>query len=357
MSRKSRKIKVMIVDDSAVVRQTLSDIFSSDKEIEVISTAQDPIIAAKKMSMEAPDVITLDIEMPRMDGLTFLKKIMQQHPMPVIICSSLVGDGSETLAKAIEYGAIDIVAKPQQGTEEFLKEARILLCDAVKAAFLAKPVKLKKHIPIVKKHGADAVLNKKQKYAMPESSEKVVVLGVSTGGTEALPSLLASLPQDAPGMVVVQHMPAGFTHTFAKRLNSLSALTVKEAQHGDSILKGQVLIAPGNSHIICKRSGARYFVEVVTGPLVSRHRPSVDVLFRSAANYIGKNAIGVIMTGMGDDGATGLKEMKEAGAYTIAQDENTSVVFGMPQAAINLGGVTKVLPLEKIVKQIMYYAS
>ena len=352
MTINNKKIKVLIVDDSAVVRQTLSEIYSSDPEIEVIGTASDPIVAVQKMSAKAPDVISLDIEMPRMDGLTFLRKIMHQHPLPVVICSSLVGNGTETLAKAIEYGAIEIVAKPQQGTAEFLQESRIILCDAIKAAFLSKPVKLMRSKQVRPKLNADAMLQKQSSYAMTKTTEQIVVVGASTGGTEALAVFLSTLPINSPGMVIVQHMPEGFTKTFAERLNSLSDVTVKEAKNGDSILRGHVLLAPGNHHILCKRSGSRYYVEVQTGPLVSRHRPSVDVLFRSAANYIGKNSVGIIMTGMGDDGAKGMKEMSDSGAYTIAQDEASCVVFGMPNEAIKTGGVNKVLPLEKIAQQI-----
>ena len=348
-----KKIKVLIVDDSAVVRKTLHDILSSDENIEVMAVAQDPIIAAQKMSLQKPDVITLDIEMPRMDGLTFLKKIMQQHPMPVVICSSLVGRGTDTLAKAIEYGATEVIAKPQSGTEEFLQELRLTICDVVKAAALSKSVKLKKSKPVIsQKFTADAILQKPVSSALIQTTEQITVVGASTGGTEALAVFLQALPINSPGIVIVQHMPEGFTHTFAERLNSLCEVTVKEAKNGDSILSGHVLISPGNNHMLCKRSGTRYFVEIQEGPLVSRHRPSVDVLFRSAARYAGKNAVGIIMTGMGDDGAKGMKEMHDAGAYTIAQDEATSVVFGMPNEAIKMGGVSKVLPLDQIARDL-----
>jgi two-component system, chemotaxis family, protein-glutamate methylesterase/glutaminase len=346
-----KNIKVLIVDDSAMVRDILSEILSSDPEIEVIGTAADPYLAAHKMREVAPDVITLDVEMPRMDGITFLQKIMSQHPIPVVICSSLAIERSETTLKALEYGAVEIIQKPSLGTKEFLKESRIHICDSVKAAAMAKIKKIHRMREVSPKLTADAVLPKPNSGAMIKTTEKVVAVGASTGGTEALRVLFESLPVDCPGMVVVQHMPENFTKAFAKRLDSLCQVSVKEASNNDTVLRGQVLIAPGNHHMLLKRSGARYYVEIKDGPLVSRHRPSVDVLFRSAARYAGKNAIGVIMTGMGDDGAKGLLEMKEAGARTIAQDEATSVVFGMPNEAIKLNAVDKVLPLELIARE------
>ncbi len=348
-----RKIKILVVDDSAIVRQTLSDILNSDDEIEVIGTAQDPYIAAEKIKEEIPDVITLDIEMPKMDGLTFLRKIMEQHPIPVVICSSLAIDGSETALKALEYGAVDIITKPKLGTKHFLEESRIHICDAVKAASVAKLKKRYSEPLIQPKLSADAILAKKQSKAMFETTEKVIVVGASTGGTEALRVFLEAFPLDSPGIVIVQHMPENFTKAFAKRLDSYCNITVKEAENGDSVIRGRALIAPGNFHTLLKRQGAKYFVEIKQGPLVSRHRPSVDVLFRSAAQYAGKNAIGVIMTGMGDDGAKGMLEMKEAGAFTIAQDEKTCVVYGMPHEAVKLGAVDKILPLEEIAKFVL----
>ena len=345
-----KKIRVLIVDDSAVVRQTMNDILSADHEIEVMGVAADPFIAAQKMREAVPDVITLDIEMPRMDGITFLQKIMSQHPIPVVICSSVAQNGSDTAFKALDYGAVEIIAKPRLGSKQFLEESRVAICDAVKAAFLTR-LKGLPHRPLgaPSKLTADAILAKPTaSHAMLETTEKVVVVGASTGGTEALKDLLEALPQDSPGMVVVQHMPEHFTRAFASRLNSTCKLSVKEAEENDTVIRGRVLIAPGNKHCLLKRSGARYYTEVKDGPLVSRHRPSADVLFRSAARYAGRNAIGVIMTGMGDDGARGMLEMKEQGAYTIAQDEATCVVFGMPKEAIKLGGVDKVAPLREI---------
>jgi two-component system chemotaxis response regulator CheB len=349
-----KKIKVLIVDDSSVVRQTLEGILSSDPQIEVIATAADPFIAADKIREQAPDVITLDVEMPRMDGITFLQKIMSQHPIPVVICSSLTGDGTDTTLKALEYGAVEIITKPRMGTKQFLEESMIRICDAVKAASVAHvkrhPLKSCEAVP---KLTADAVLAKPSSKAMVQTTEKVVVVGASTGGTEALRVFLEALPPDAPGIVIVQHMPENFTAAFARRLDTLCRVTVKEASDNDSVIRGQALIAPGNRHTLLKRSGARYYVEVKDGPLVCRHRPSVDVMFRSAARYAGKNAVGVIMTGMGDDGARGMSELKEAGAYNIAQDEETSVVFGMPNEAIKRGGVDRVLPLEKIAGEVI----
>ncbi len=354
------KIKLLIVDDSAVVRQTLSSIFESDKEIEIVGTAADPYHAADKMKKTAPDVITLDIEMPRMDGLTFLKKIMTQHPLPVVIISSLTAEGTDTALRALEYGAVEIITKPQMDTQKFFEESKIRLCDVVKAAAKAKIKTVKKQKPpiepikITPKHTADAVIpDSKKELSMVKTTEKVVVIGASTGGTEALRELLTVLPPDSPGMVVVQHMPEVFTRSFATRLNEICQVNVKEAKNQDSIIKGTVLIAPGNLHTLVKRSGARYYVEVKDGPLVNRHRPSVDVLFRSAARHAGRNSIGIIMTGMGKDGVSGLLEMKETGAKTVAQDEKTSVVFGMPKEAIKINAAQKVLPLDKMAEYII----
>ncbi|NCD27004.1 MAG: chemotaxis response regulator protein-glutamate methylesterase, partial [Deltaproteobacteria bacterium] len=328
------KIRLLIVDDSALVRQTLTDIYSSDPDIEVIGAASDPFVAAEIMREIIPDVISLDVEMPRMDGITFLKKIMTQHPIPVIICSTLTEKNAETTMKALEYGAVSIIQKPKVGTKQFMEESRIMLCDEVRAAAKAK---VHPHVPPMKvsqKLSADAILPRPLSNAMIQTTEKVVAVGASTGGTEALLTLLQAMPVDCPGIVVVQHMPEKFTAAFAQRLNTLCDIEVREATDGDSVLRGQALIAPGNRHMLLKRSGARYYVQIKDGPLVSRHRPSVDVLFRSAARYAGKNAVGVIMTGMGDDGAKAMLEMHEAGAVTVAQDEASCVVFGMPGEAI-----------------------
>ncbi len=346
------KVRVLVVDDSAVVRQTLSALLASDPEIEVMGTASDPFVAADRLAEDVPDVITLDIEMPRMDGLTFLKKIMLQHPIPVVICSSLTGEGAQSTLRALEYGAVDIITKPRLGTRQFLEESRTEICETVKAAATAKIGLHATRHTVEPKLTADAILPQATR-AMAETTEKVIVIGASTGGTEALKSLLEAMPLDAPGIVIVQHMPELFTRAFAARLDGICAITVKEAESNDTVLRGRALIAPGNHHMLLRRSGARYFVEIKEGPLVCRHRPSVDVLFRSAARYAGPNAVGVILTGMGDDGARGMREMKDAGAFNIAQDEATSVVFGMPREAIKLNAVDKILPLGQIPRGIL----
>ncbi|NJD57758.1 MAG: chemotaxis response regulator protein-glutamate methylesterase [Nitrospirae bacterium] len=350
----SKKIRVLIVDDSAVVRKTLAEVLSSDPQIEVMATAPDPFIAAEKILHETPDVISLDVEMPRMDGLTFLHKIMSQHPIPVVICSSLAEEGAETTIRALEFGAVEIILKPRLGAKQFLEESRIRVCDAIKAAAMAKVKRApERTYTVAPKLTADAIIAKPTGTSMIQTTEKIVVVGASTGGTEALRVFLEAMPLDAPGIVIVQHMPEHFTAAFARRLDSICRISVKEAEDNDTVIRGRALIAPGNRHTLLKRSGARYFVEVKDGPLVSRHRPSVDVLFRSAARYAAKNAVGVIMTGMGDDGARGMLEMRDAGAFTIAQDEATSVVFGMPHEAIKIGSVSRVLPLGGIAAEVI----
>jgi len=348
------RIKVLIVDDSALVRQALTEILSSDPLIEVMAAASDPFVAAQRMKECIPDVITLDVEMPRMDGLTFLQKIMSQHPIPVVMCSSLTESGSETALKALEYGAVEIIAKPKMGTKQFIEESRVRICDTIKAAAMTKPqsLALRTHT-VAPKLTADVIMEKPSTRAMIQTTEKVVVVGASTGGTEALKLFLEMLPENAPGIVIVQHMPEKFTAAFAKRLDGICRVTVKEAADNDSVVRGRALIAPGNHHLLLKRSGARYYVEIKDGPLVCRHRPSVDVLFRSAARYAGKNAVGVIMTGMGDDGAHGMKELFDAGAMTLAQDEATCVVYGMPNEAVKLGGVHRTLPLQNIAPEVL----
>jgi two-component system, chemotaxis family, protein-glutamate methylesterase/glutaminase len=352
-----KKIKVLIVDDSAVVRQTMVELLSSDPEIEIIGSAADPFIAADRIRRQVPDVITLDVEMPKMDGITFLRKIMSQHPIPVVMCSSLTEQGSETALRALEYGAVEIIQKPRLGTKQFLEESRVHICDVVKAAAQARLKKISDMSRVIApKLTADVIIEKPSSKAMIQTTEKVVVVGASTGGTEALRIFLEALPADSPGIVIVQHMPAGFTKAFSQRLDGLCRISIKEAADNDTVVRGRALIAPGNYHTLLKRSGARYYVEVKEGPLVSRHRPSVDVLFRSAARYGGKNVVGVIMTGMGDDGAKGMLEMKETGARTMAQDEATSVVFGMPNEAIKLGGVDKVVPLEQIAREVLRFS-
>ena len=351
MSFGKKIIRVLIVDDSAVVRQTLSSILQTDPEIEVMGTASDPYVAAKKIQLEVPDVITLDVEMPRMDGLTFLKKIMTQHPIPVLIISSLTEEGSQTALRALEYGAVDVIAKPRMDTKLFIEESKIRLTEAVKAAASAKLLqRTPSFMRVEPKLSADAVIPKHEvtSYSMIKTTEVIIAVGASTGGTEALRVFLEAMPENCPGIVIVQHMPENFTRSFANRLNEMCKIGVKEAENGDTVLPGHALIAPGNKHTLLKRSGAKYYVEVKEGPLVNRHRPSVDVLFRSTARYAGANAVGIIMTGMGDDGAKGLLEMKEAGAKTAAQDEATCVVYGMPKEAVKLGAADRVLPLEKL---------
>lgn len=351
------RIKVMVVDDSAVVRQTLKELLDSDPSIEVVAVASDPIFALKKMETDRPDVIMSDVEMPRMDGLSFLRKIMETSPIPVVICSSKTEEGSDNAIRAMEYGAVEIIQKPKLGTKQFLEESRVEICDAVKAAYATRN---RKRVPppgpmrdVAPKLTADVMLPAPGSSQIIDTTEKVIVVGASTGGTEALREFLEVLPEDSPGIVIVQHMPEHFTAAFARRLDGLCRLGVKEAADNDTVIRGRALIAPGNRHTLLKRSGARYYVEVKDGPLVCRHRPSVDVLFRSAARYAGNNAVGVIMTGMGDDGARGMKEMHEARAWTIAQDEESCVVFGMPNEAIKMGGVDVVLPLEKIAPEVL----
>lgn len=355
-----KKITVLVVDDSAVVRRTMTDILSSDPGIEVIGTAADPILAAERLKERVPDVITLDVEMPRMDGLTFLQKLMSQHPIPVVICSSLAEAGSETALKALEYGAVDIITKPRMGTKQFIEESRARICDAVKGAAQARLETLRSYRTLKEispKYSADVIMERPNSRAMIMTTEKVVVVGASTGGTEALDLFLRMFPDDSPGIVIVQHMPEHFTRAFAQRLDRNCRITVKEAENDDTVIRGRALVAPGNHHLLLKRSGARYYVEIKDGPLVSRHRPSVDVLFRSAARYAGKNAVGVIMTGMGDDGARGMKELFDAGAWTIAQDEESCVVYGMPHEAVKLGGVRKILPLQHLAHEVMRVTS
>ena len=345
-------IRVLIVDASPVIRQTLTAILTSDPDIEVMGAAADPYIAARRIQKEVPDVIILDVDMPRMDGITFLKKLMSQRPLPVVMCSSMMDGGSQTLMEALDAGAVDVIPKPEVGSREFLLESRVRVCDVVKAAARVhrSPRSARAHQP---KLTADAILPPPTKWISAKTTEKVVLIGASTGGTESLRVVLERLPIDSPGAVIVQHMPEMFTANFARRLDSLCAVTVKEAENGDAVAQGQVLIAPGNKHLLLQRSGNRYVVEVKEGPLVSRHRPSVDVLFRSAARSAGGNAVGVIMTGMGDDGAQGLLEMRRTGAYTIAEDESTCVVFGMPKEAIARGGAMAVVPLGNIAGEIM----
>ena len=331
-------IRVLVVDDSAVVRKMFVDSLANEKDIEVVGTAPDPYVARDKIVKLNPDVITLDIEMPRMDGLTFLRKLMRHKPLPVIIVSSLTPKGSTTALEAMEYGAVEVLSKP--GSAYSLGEMSMQLADKIRAAAKAG----------VKQVAPGAILKtpRRKISALSETTNKIIAIGASTGGTEALKNVLMRFPPNAPGTVIVQHMPANFTTAFANRLNDLCQIKVKEAQDGDSVVPGLALLAPGNYHLILKRSGARYYVNVRTGPMVHHQRPAVDILFESVAKVAGRNAVGIILTGMGADGAKGMLSMKTAGARNVAQNEETCVVFGMPNEAIKLGGVDKVVPLQNI---------
>lgn len=383
-------IRVMVIDDSSVVRQLMQQLLAQTADIRVIGTAPDPVFALRKMHQEWPDVILLDIEMPRMDGITFLRQIMATRPTPVIMCSARAGDSSHVAAAALAAGAVSVIARPQLGVREFLQEAVVELASAIRTAMQAGPgsrnggvatpaptrsvPQLSRLRPVkaasreilhdagwtsgLQRYTADAVLNPPgPEDGYRPSTARIVAIGASTGGPQALERVLGRLDQRCPGIVVVQHMPQRFTRSFAERLHRLSGAEVKEAEHLDVILPGRVLIAPGGKHLVVRRDGLQYYVETLEGPLVSRHKPSVDVLFRSLAKAAGSNAVGIIMTGMGDDGARGMREMADCGAATYAQDEASSVVFGMPKEAIHMGGVGDVLPLDNISAVIEKYAS
>ncbi len=337
-----KKIKVLIVDDSAVVRKIFSEELSKYADIEVVGTAPDPFVARDKIAALNPDVITLDIEMPRMDGLTFLRKLMKYYPLPTIIVSSLTPKGGKLTLEAMEIGAVDVIAKP--GSSYTVGNMSVQLVEKIRAAALAR---------VIRKDAEAPETENVPLKALAQTSHKVIAIGASTGGTEALKQVLTRLPANSPGILVVQHMPANFTAAFADRLNTLCQMTVREARDNDSVVPGLALIAPGNFHMVLRRSGARYYVEVKTGPMVHHQRPAVDILFKSTAKYAGANAIGVILTGMGADGAEGLLDMKRAGAGTIAQDERSCVVFGMPKEAIKMGAADRVLPLDHIATEMM----
>ncbi|CFX33283.1 fused chemotaxis regulator; protein-glutamate methylesterase in two-component regulatory system with CheA [Candidatus Filomicrobium marinum] len=355
-SASSEKIRVLIVDDSATVRRALSDIISSAPDLEVMATASDPYKAAERMRDEIPDVMFLDIEMPRMDGLTFLRRIMAQRPIPVVICSTLTAEGSTAFMQALEAGAVDVITKPRVDTAQALSDSRMRICDVARAAAHARigvRRRVVQPVKIEKKLTADAIIPHVTLRKRPGLiTDRIIAIGASTGGTEALRAVLTALPVDCPGIVIVQHMPERFTASFAERLDGLCRIAVKEAETGDPVIPGRALIAPGNHHMLLERLGKQYRVVIKDGPHVSRHRPSVDVLFRSAAQAAGANAMGILLTGMGDDGAHGLLEMRSAGARTVAQDEATCVVFGMPKEAIALGAAEKILPLDRIARQI-----
>ncbi|EKN47973.1 MULTISPECIES: protein-glutamate methylesterase/protein-glutamine glutaminase [Pseudomonas syringae group] len=355
----TKKISVLLVDDSAVVRQVLLAILNDTPDMHVMGAASDPIFAMDKLAREWPDVIVLDVEMPRMDGITFLKKIMSERPTPVVICSSLTQKGAETSLQALSAGAVEIITKPTTGLKNFLIESAAELVTAIRAAANSNVRNLGKRavVPVLvpaSKLTADAILPAANGHAMAQTTERIVAIGTSTGGTQALEAVLTSLPRVCPGMVIVQHMPEKFTASFAARLNDLCQIEVREAKNNDRILPGLALIAPGGKHMMVTRSGAYYHAQVIDGPLVNRHRPSVDVLFRSVAKFAGKNATGIIMTGMGDDGARGLKEMLDAGSSTVAQDEASCVVFGMPKEAIKLNAAQRIMPLQEIHQAILH---
>ena len=339
------RIRVLIVDDSAIVRKIFSEELSKYPDIEVVGVAPDPFVARDKIISLKPDVITLDIEMPRMDGLTFLKKLMKYYPLPTIIVSSLTPKGGKLTLEAMDIGAVDVIAKP--GSSYSVSDMSAQLAEKIRAASRVQMVKRET------RDVAEGLGDAEPIRSLAQTSNKVIAIGASTGGTEALKKVLIKMPPNSPGIVIVQHMPANFTTAFAARLNDLCQISVKEAQDNDSVTPGMALLAPGNYHMILRRSGARYYVEVKTGPMVHHQRPAVDILFKSTAKYAGANAIGVILTGMGSDGAEGLLEMKKAGASTIAQDEKSCVVFGMPKEAIKLGAADKTVPLDLIASEII----
>jgi len=342
----------LVIDDSALVRQTLSEIIDSDRELRVIGTAGDPYFAASKIREEIPDVITLDVEMPRMDGLTFLKSLMAQYPIPVVIISSLTQSGSHLALRALELGAVEIIAKSEiRNTKEHLEESRIRITDAIKAAFMV-PMKRKSINTYVSEVQR---LEKRPKSTIYKTTDKVIAIGASTGGTEALRFILKNIRPDLPGILITQHMPAGFTKSFADHLNNECEVSVKEASDGERVMRGHAYIAPGGRHMELYRSGAQYFIKVRDGQLVNRHKPSVDVLFDSVARHAGQNAMGIIMTGMGHDGASGLLAMKNAGAHTIAQDEASSVVYGMPREAVALNAASQIMSLTSMPSKLISY--
>ncbi len=343
MKPKSNKVRVMVVDDSAIVRQVFTDELGREEDIEIIATAPDPYIARDKIVKLEPDVLVLDVEMPRMDGITFLRKLMKYKPMPVLIVSSLTPKGGKLAMEAIEAGAVDVMCKP--GAAYTVADMSVELSDKIRAASRAR-------MKAITKPGKNPA-TQSSRLSITENTNKVIAIGASTGGTQAIEHILTRFPRNAPGTVIVLHMPEKFTRSYADHLNSLCAVEVREARNNDSVLPGVALVAPGNYHMLLKRGGARYFVEVREGPRVSRHRPSVEVLFKSVARFAGANAVGAILTGMGSDGAGGLLEMKTAGAYTLAQDEESCVVYGMPQKAVENGAVDEIVPLDKVASHLL----
>jgi two-component system, chemotaxis family, protein-glutamate methylesterase/glutaminase len=353
------RIKVTLIDDSALTRQVLRQLLDAEPDIELIAAASDPLFAMKRMEVQWPDVIVLDVEMPRMDGLTFLRKLMLEHPTPVIVCSTMTEAGAPASVEALAAGAVTVIAKPRLGLKQFLNESARELIAAVRMAARANVKRLAARstahanpLNVVAKNTADVILAAAREPVLTRTTEHVVAIGTSTGGTHALEYVLTALPTVCPGLVIVQHMPPNFTAAFAARLDRSCRIRVKEAHDNDRVVPGCALIAPGGKHMLLQRSGAQYYVAIREGPPVNRHCPSVDVLFRSVAKSAGRNALGIIMTGMGDDGARGLREMRDSGAHTVAQDEASCVVFGMPKEAIRLGGVERALPLDELPKVI-----
>jgi len=352
----AEKIKVLIIDDSALIRKMLTEILSSDRSIEVVGTAADPLVARDKIKQLNPDVLTLDVEMPKMDGVSFLSNLMRLRPMPVVMVSSLTESGADITLQALELGAVDFVTKPKIDVTSGLAEYASEIIEKVKIASKAKVKPLDRtstNMDVAPKLSADAILNKQEIPKHFKTTDQLIAIGASTGGTEAIKEVLMRLPANTPGVVIAQHIPAAFSKPFSVRMNGISAMTVTEAEDGQQIVTGHAYIAPGAYHLLVERDGARYICRLSDGPLVNRHKPSVDVLFRSVAQNAGHNAIGVILTGMGDDGADGMKEMKEQGAITIAQDEKSSVVWGMPGEAVKKGGVDEVLSLLNVPKKLI----
>jgi two-component system chemotaxis response regulator CheB len=346
------KIKVLIVDDSALIRSVMTEIINNQPDMEVVAVAPDPLVARELIKQTNPDVLTLDVEMPKMDGLDFLEKLMRLRPMPVVMVSSLTERGSEITLRALELGAVDFVTKPKMSIQSGMMEYAELITDKIRGASKARVRTMARTAP-TSERAEDGTLPPVRNPLM--SSEKLIIIGASTGGTEAIREFLVQMPSDCPGILITQHMPEGFTRSFAKRLDGLCKISVNEAAGGERILPGHAYIAPGHSHLLLARSGANYVTQLDQGPPVNRHRPAVDVLFRSAAVYAGKNAVGVILTGMGKDGAQGMLEMKTAGAYNFAQDESTCVVFGMPREAIAVGATHEVAPLQELPAKVLAY--
>ncbi|MFC5429123.1 chemotaxis response regulator protein-glutamate methylesterase [Paraburkholderia denitrificans] len=354
-----QKIKVLCVDDSALIRSLMTEIINDQPDMTVVATAPDPLVARELIKQHNPDVLTLDVEMPRMDGLDFLEKLMRLRPMPVVMVSSLTERGNEITLRALELGAVDFVTKPKVGIRDGMLEYAEKLADKVRAAARAR-VQARHAAPAAAHAGAagapgtpPAATHAPMINNPLLSTEKLIIIGASTGGTEAIREVLTPLPPDAPAVLIAQHMPPGFTKSFAQRLNGLCRISVKEAEHGERVLPGHAYIAPGHAHLLLARSGANYIAHLSDDPPVNRHRPSVDVLFRSAAQHAGKNAIGVILTGMGRDGAAGLLDMRRAGAYTFAQDEASCIVFGMPREAIAAGAADEIAPLSDMSRRVM----